>query len=317
MAFVIIAVMMMAICSVAVSAASEMSITFRVEGPDSNLYYDTISVPYSESLTAAQALNHLDEVTDDLTFKGVSDGYISAVNDISAGRFGGWDGWYFAVNDVAPDVGIGDYTLSDNDSVVLYYGGYPCSIPIVDTSKLDSDGIIKFTSNDTEYDADWNPTKVVNNIKDAAVTVNGTKYNTDDNGEIKIPADKLETVMSVQIEKKDSSGAPAVLRLAPDYTVSYNGTEDTDTTTDTSTDEDTSTDSGSDTDTVSNTSSKTVPTTSTSATTKTTVTSTSSTASSAVSVTPTGDGRIYLAVGVFAVALIVVVLMIILKKKSK
>lgn len=311
MAFVIISFMIMSVCSVCASASAEMSVTFRVEGFDSNIYYETLSVPYTESLTAGEALDYLDKNSDNLSFKGISEGYISEVNGISSGKFGGWDGWYFAVNDISPDVGINDYVLSDNDSLVLYYGGYPCAIPLVDTSRLDSDGIIKFTSVDTEYDSDWNPTKVVNSIKDAVVTVNGSNYTTDNNGEIKISSANLEAVMSVQIDKKDSTGAPAVLRFAPDYCVNYNGVQNTDS--DTNTD----TDSGTDTDTekVSSSTSSSVKTTtvvSAGATVRTTGNSTTS-----VAAAPTGDGRIYFAVGVFAVALVVVVLMLILKRKPK
>lgn len=321
-AFIIIAALMMAMYSMTASAATEMSVTFRVEGPDSNLYYNTLSVPYSDSLTAAQALDFLDEQSDELTFKGVSDGYISEVNNISSGKFGGWDGWYFAVNDISPDVGISDYSLSDNDCVVLYYGGYPCSIPIVNTDRLDSDRIIKFTSNDTEYDSDWNAVKVVNNIKDAKVTVNGTEYKTDENGEIKISSDNIQSEMSVQIDKKDSAGAPVVLRLAPDYTVHFNGTEDSDTSTDTSTVTDTDTNTSSDSDTDKNTSSKTSSTASSvsrtsSVSNSATVTKSSNTASTSASAAATGDGRIYLAVSVFIVAIVIVAIMFLLKRKSK
>lgn len=316
MAFVIISFMIMSVCSVCASASTKMSVTFRVEGFDSNIYYETLSVPYTESLTAGKALDYLDTNSDNLSFKGVSEGYISEVNGISSGKFGGWDGWYFAVNDTSPDVGINDYVLSDNDSLVLYYGGYPCAIPLVDTSRLDSDGIIKFTSVDTEYDSDWNPTKVFNSIKDAIVTVNGSNYITDNNGEIKISSDNLEAVMSVQIDKKDSAGAPAVLRFAPDFCVNYNGVQNTDSDTDTGIDTDTSTDTETDTD-------KDKVSSSTSSSSKATVVSTSTAArttgnsTASVAAAPTGDGRIYFAVGVFAVALVVVVLMLILKRKPK
>ena len=52
-------------------------------------------------------------------------GKITDVNGEKAGKFGGWDGWQYIVNSVSPNVGVGDYTLSDNDTVVLYYGDYP------------------------------------------------------------------------------------------------------------------------------------------------------------------------------------------------
>lgn len=311
MSFVIVAMMIMTMLSLAASADSKMSITFRVEGPDSNLYYGSLSVPYSDKLTAQEALDYLDEQSSELAFAGIDDGYISAVNDIKAGKFGGWDGWYFAVNDVAASVGISDYVMSDNDSMVLYYGGYPCSLPIIDISRLNSDGIIAFTSNDVEYDENWNATTVVNKIIDAEVTVGEEKYTTDKNGEIKIN-ETSEGVLPLQIDKKDASGAPAVLRYAPDFTVSYTPEKK-----DTDTASDTESDSDSDTDSDKNTSSQTstTTTTKTTATTKTTVSASTVTADTTAAAT--GDGRTYAAIGVFAVALVVVILMVVLKKKPK
>lgn len=321
------ALIMMTAFSVVASASTELDINFRIEGPDSNIYYASLSVPYTGSLTAADAFDYLDEQSDELEFIGVSDGYISDVNGIGAGTFGGWDGWYYAVNNAAPSVGIGDYTLSDGDDLVLYYGGYPCQIPVADTSKLDSEGIISFTSNDVEYDADFNATQVVNKVVDATVTVNGSEFTTDENGEIKIPAEELQNVLSVQIDKKDLSGAPAVLRFAPDYTLSYNGVEDTDTAsdtdkssdTDTDSDTDTSSDTDKNTDSDKNTSSS--PNTASSKPAAGTAGSSgsakaaASTASAADSA-QTGDGRTYIAIGVLVVAVVVVALMIVLKRKS-
>lgn len=315
----VVAVMAAASMSVAASADASYDITFRVEGPESNIYYDTLTVPYDDNLTAAEALAYLDEKSDEVKFTGVDSGYITDVNNISAGKFGGWDGWYYAVNGEAPSVAINDCVLANGDDIVLYYGGYPCQIPQADTSKLDSEGVIVFTSNDKEYDENFNASIVVNKVTDAEVTVNGDKYTTNEDGEIKIPADKLTSELSVQIEKKDESGAPAVLRFAPDYKLSYNGSltvdteTDTDTSSDTDTDSDSDTDTSSDKDASSNTSSKT---TSTSTTTTTTTRTTSTTTTSAVATTATGDGRIYLAVGVFAVAIVIAILMVVLKKKS-
>lgn len=316
----VIVSVMMSMFAIAASADSDYKITFRVESPNENLYFDTVSVPSDGSLTAAEALQYLDEKSDDLEFTGADTGYISAVNGIAAGKFGGWDGWYYAVNNEAPSVGISDFSLSNGDSLVLYYGGYPCQIPNVDTSKLDSDGIIKFTSNDTEYDENWNPSVVVNGVADATVTVNSDEYTTNSDGEITIPSGKLESTMTLQIEKKDSTGAPAVLRLEPSYTVScnVNTTSDTDSSS-TDSDKDTATDTDSDKNTSSNASStsSTAKVTTTTTTTKSTTTTTAATASqTAADAAQTGDGRIYMAVGVFVIAIVIVVIMLLLKNKS-
>lgn len=315
------AVMIMTVMSVAAFAESEFSITFRVEGPDDNIYYGTLSVPTDGKLTAADALMYLDEKSDEVKLVGADSGYITSVNDISAGKFGGWDGWYFAVNNEAPSVGIDSFELANDDNLVLYYGGYPCQIPYADTSRLDSDGVIIFKSNDTEYDESWNPKTVVNPVVDAQVTVNGEKYTTDKNGEITIPSDKLTNELSVQINKKDSSDAPAVLRFAPDFTLTYNAvlTSDTDTTSDLHSDTDT--DSEQNKDVSSNISSTVSSSSATTTTTATTTTSVKATTATVYSVSPeaatqTGDGRIYFAVGILAVAVVIVILMIVLRKKS-
>lgn len=313
----IVAMMVTASMSIVASAEASYDITFRVEGPDSNICYETISVPCEDKLTAAEALMYFDEKSDKVKFTGADTGYISAVNDISAGKFGGWDGWYYAVNNEPASVGITDFVLSDNDNLVIYYGGYPCQIPVADTSKLDSEGIILFTSNDTEYDENFNATQVVNKVTDMEVTVNGDKYTTDKNGEIQIPTEKLTSELSVQVEKKDATGAPAVLRFAPDYKVTYNGTINSDTDTDTASDTDTTSDidSDSDTDTSSNQdiSSKTTQNITNSTTTSKLPQSTIASYENAMQ---TGDGRIYFAVAIFAVALVLVILMFVLKKKS-
>ncbi|MDE7390683.1 MAG: DUF4430 domain-containing protein [Lachnospiraceae bacterium] len=300
------------------STSVDYDITFRVEAPNKNLYYGSLSVPGSDSLTAADALAYLDEKSDELEFIGVDSGYVTQVNGISAGMFGGWDGWYYAVNNTSPDVGMDSYALSSGDSVVLYYGGYPCQIPTADTSKLNSDGIIKFTSLDTEYDADFNSTKVLHSVEGAEVTVSGEKYTTNADGEINITGIKTTGELAVSIEKKDETGAPAVLRFAPDFTVNYAGTS---TDTDTESDTDSASDSDNDTETDSdNTSSNTSRVTSASnnATKSTGVVSTASrSAAQTLNATSTGDGRIYMTVGILAVVLVIVILMLLLKKKDK
>lgn len=309
---------------------AKLDVPIRIEGPDGNVYYQTVSMTDDDGvITAADALIFADKQSDELTVKGADTGYITEINGTSAGKFGGYDGWYYCVNYEAPSVGVNDYELKSGDELTVYYGGFPCQLPFADTEKLASDGVITFKSNDEEYDENWNATKVVNPVADADVTVNGEKYTTDKNGEIKLDTEKLTGDLSVQIDKKDSSGAPAVLRFAPDYTIAYApAASDTDTQSDTASDtdsaKDTDTDksSDSDKDTSSQTSSKSSQTTSTTTTTKTTTTTTASAATTAAAssqpaATATGDGRTYLALAVFGAAALLVVVLLLLGKKEK
>ena len=227
MATVLIATLFLtAQAAVFAAASGQMSVNVRIEGINTCLYYKTVKIPYTDTLTLKDALTYVDNQESGLTISGMDGGYITSINGESAGKFGGWDGWLFMVNGIEPAVGIDAYTLKDGDKVVLYYGdpyGVGMQFPEADISKI-SDGIIKFTSADTTYDADYNPTVTVNPVKGATVTwYDGNTsytYTTDNNGEIKIQNDQLTAGShKIQIDKKDASGLPLVLRFANDFTV--------------------------------------------------------------------------------------------------
>lgn len=197
---------------------NDITVSLRIEGADSCILYSSYEI--SAGSTASDLIQYADSLSDDVTVTGAEDGYITDVNGESAGKFGGWDGWNYSVNAVAPNVGVNDYTLEDNDTVVLYYGDYPCYIPQVDTSALSSDGRLTFTALSTEYDDNWNP--IVSTVPLVGMTVyfDGKEYTTDSDGAVVIDEDQLTFGRhSVQVEKKNENGAPAVCRFARDYTV--------------------------------------------------------------------------------------------------
>lgn len=197
----------------------DITVSLRIEGVDSCVLYDNYEIP--QGSTAADLIQYADKLSDDVTVTGAENNYITDVNGETAGKFGGWDGWQYIVNSVSPNVGVGDYTLSDNDTVVLYYGDFPCLLPQIDTSALNSDGKISFNAESTTYDNDWNPTVSTVAIADMTVTIdNNNTYTTDENGTITLnKADFVSGDHYVQVAKKNSNGAPAVLRYADDFTV--------------------------------------------------------------------------------------------------
>lgn len=196
-----------------------ITVSLRIEGVDSCVLYDNYEIP--QGSTAADLIQYADKLSDDVTVTGAENNYITDVNGETAGKFGGWDGWQYIVNSVSPNVGVGDYTLSDNDTVVLYYGDFPCLLPQIDTSALNSDGKISFNAESTTYDSDWNPTVSTVALADMTVTIdNNNTYTTDENGTITLnKADFVSGDHYVQVAKKNSNGAPAVLRYADDFTV--------------------------------------------------------------------------------------------------
>ncbi|MDD3172963.1 MAG: DUF4430 domain-containing protein [Herbinix sp.] len=213
--------------STAFAADKSMSITLRIEGIEDNLLNVTEDVPYTDSLTLKDALSYIDAQEDSIAITGVDVAYITDINGETAGKFGGWDGWLYKVNGVDASVGIDSLQLSDGDSVVLFYGdpfGVGMQFPVADTTDI-NDGVIRFTSSDTTYDADYNAITKVNPVVGATVTwSNGevsTDYVTDDNGVIKIETEQLTSGSHIlQIAKVGDAGIPLVLRFAPDFSVS-------------------------------------------------------------------------------------------------
>lgn len=224
--------------STAFAADKEMGITLRIEGIEQNLFYETVSVPYTDTLTLQKALTYIDTQEDSIKLTGVDTAYITDINGETAGKFGGWDGWLFKINGKDAAVGIDSLELVDGDSVVLFYGdpfGVGMQFPVADTSKID-DGKLTFTSSDTTYDANYNASVTVNPVVGATVIWSSndktTEYVTDKNGTITIDADQLTAgAHAVQVSKVGDTKLPLVLRLAPDYTISVKADSTTTTTT--------------------------------------------------------------------------------------
>jgi len=207
------------------------SVSLRIEGISENLYYDTVQVPYEDTLSVREALAYIDAQSDSIVIEGLDGGFVSAVNGDASGTFGGWDGWLFTVNGEEALVGIAECLLNDGDSVLLYYGdpyGVGMQFPRADASRL-GDGILRFTSEDTTFDENWEPVVTVNPVVGASARFYSgdsfTEYTTDQNGELTIPAALLTPgAHRVQIEKYGDTAVsgkylPLVLRLAPDFTL--------------------------------------------------------------------------------------------------
>lgn len=232
MSVLLCAVMLLCgLVSAALAAGEDVSVSLRVEGIDSCLYYGDVTV--KNGSTAYDVLKTADDADDGLTvtaYDSTYGKYVSGINDIYAGTYTekAWDGWLYRVNGTEPEVGIDSYTVSDGDSVVIYYGdpyNTGMQYPTAKTDKL-SDGKLYFTSLDTVYDENWN-------AEIQEVTITGytliwgwgdgqtMEITPDENGICTIPDVVLtDGEHSVQIVKTDSAtGLPTVLRFAPDYTV--------------------------------------------------------------------------------------------------
>ena len=136
-----------------------------IEGAEGNIALTSGTFAKDGTVTVADVLKAIDEADDTLEITGIDDGYITTVNGLTAGTFGGYDGWMYAVKyytalddgtigmsiDV-PMVGVGDYKIEDSCVIVLYYGDY--GIPFAETD-VDETGMINLVTYTPVYAEDY------------------------------------------------------------------------------------------------------------------------------------------------------------------
>lgn len=216
---------LMAMSMPIVSAEEVSTVTLRIEGINECFYYDEYSFDGTDD-TLGKILSDIDLQNDNLSISGIDDDYITAINNDTAGTFGGWDGWLYTVNGLEPTVGINEYTVEDGDSILLYYGdpyGVGMQYPSADISEIEN-GVITFTSSDAVYDADYNVSYETNPVVGMTVSWKSddeiTNFVSDENGQIQIPSELLsDGNHSVSWLRTAENGLPTVLRSAPDYSI--------------------------------------------------------------------------------------------------
>ena len=229
----IVMVILTVLMCLSVSAfAADTTVKLRIEGVDKCYFYGDVKV--ADGATALDVLKAADAADDSLTVTIVESEYglyLSAINGVYAGSYTEkmWDGWSYRVNDVAPTVGVDAYEVSDGDSMVMYYNdewNTGMQYPVAKTDKL-SEGKIYFTSMDTVYDENWNATVAECAVTGYTLIWDGKKITPDAEGVCTIDASLLTAGKhTVQIEKYDAkTGLPTVLRFAPDFTVTVEGSE--------------------------------------------------------------------------------------------
>lgn len=213
-----------------VFADGKASVSLRIEGDASCLYYE------NEEIVAGSTLKDLLSAVNaktSLNIVGIDANYITSIGGIDGGKYKGWDGWLYSVNGVIPSVGIDQTTLKDGDVVVMFYGdpyGVGMQFPEIEVKS----GKLVFYSMDTEYDpVTYAPSVKKNPVASANVSLydaTGKKYDyvTDENGEIVPDALFLkEGTYKYSISKVSDNGIPLVLRSASDATYKVEATVET------------------------------------------------------------------------------------------
>ncbi|WP_219643000.1 S-layer homology domain-containing protein [Cohnella sp. CFH 77786] len=106
------------------------TVTLRVEGDQGAIAAGTAqggtALEALESFLKARNIGY--QVEDSAYGK-----YVAAINGTAAGKYGGYDGWNFAVKSgnawIVPGEGMGTYLLEDGQELVVYYGDMGTKLP--------------------------------------------------------------------------------------------------------------------------------------------------------------------------------------------
>ncbi|TVY07610.1 S-layer homology domain-containing protein [Paenibacillus cremeus] len=162
-----------------------VQVNVQVEGPQSHIADGTTF--------ATTALEAVEKVLQEkgMPYQVISSSYIGSINHIAGGKYGGWDGWYFAVqkNNLwsIPPVGMADYNLTAGERITVYYGGEKTNpIDQISFDKPRPTAGESFTATITQYVFDWlNYQQVIPSPpapEGVSVTVGSTTVKTDTYG---------------------------------------------------------------------------------------------------------------------------------------
>jgi len=195
---------------------NQKTLTVRVEGSKQNILYNKSFTIKADSDADLTALDALKQALDSANIPYSADnGYVSSINNETAGSFGGYDGWFYQVNNVSPTVGMGAYNVQNNDDLVVYYGDMSLTAyPLVTTTQTRD--TITLTCRYNGFDANWNAVNLP--LPGATITLNGKSYITDENGaaSIAVTDDMRGKSYVLGVEKAAANGLPQVVRLAND-----------------------------------------------------------------------------------------------------
>ncbi|BBI30790.1 hypothetical protein KCTCHS21_01890 [Cohnella abietis] len=143
--------------------------------------------------------------------------YIESIGGITAKKYGGYDGWLFAVvrdgSWVIPGEGVGTFLLEDGDEVVVYYGDATKLVdPVVITPAQPKPGKA-FTVTVTNRAWNWTDNKFdpAQPVVGATVSIGGITVTTNDKGQATLKA-LPEGLYSLQVIGYEKDKAPSVVR---------------------------------------------------------------------------------------------------------
>ena len=209
--------------------AAPKTVSLQVESVAGSIYAG--EVVWSEGATALSVLESaLTEAGVEYVIKDSQYGgkYISSIGADAEAQYGGYDGWMYFIDGQSPMFSIDACVLQGGEQVQVAYGDMNLMLPIV-TATRDYKGLVSISvqADVTYYDEFWNMSIVREPMAEVKLTVDGVEYVTDAQGKALLSAgDSAKETVSVQLEKLADTGAPLLVRLAPDYQLDLTAAEE-------------------------------------------------------------------------------------------
>lgn len=173
---------------------------------------------------AGTALEALEKVAaqNGLALTNPSGNYVTAIGNVAAGMFGGWDGWSYAVvrsgQWLYPDVGMKDFSLKSSDRIVVYYGGADTQlIESVTLSKAQPEEYEPFTVTVNQIQWVWDnatstSSPVVSKAAGVEVAIGSQTAKTDQDGKAEFSEGLAEGDYTLAVSGYAANQAPAVVK---------------------------------------------------------------------------------------------------------
>ncbi|MGO4546012.1 DUF4430 domain-containing protein [Paenibacillus sp. 2TAB23] len=161
--------------------------------------------------------------------------YVSSINGEAAGTLGGWDGWVYEVNGVAPSIGASAYELENDDVVRFYYSRWPAISTAAQIVNGATNPSVEVTLVGDEYtaaaddSANWEINTGSTELQVSSLVKDGNKVSISFNGTAKGGAVTLKALGTALVGGNDSESisviVPRVISSSDDQTIAINENE--------------------------------------------------------------------------------------------
>ncbi|MBP1932542.1 S-layer homology domain-containing protein [Ammoniphilus resinae] len=199
----------------------KVSATVRVEGPDAPIVEGSSSG--RSALDAFEKL--LDEKDISYQLTELPFGlYVSEIQGIKEGTYGGYDGWRYAVKRsgdwIFPGVGIADFVLEKDDQLVVYYGDETTLIDSVQVSPEEPEENEAFTVTVTQATYDWTVGRTITTpASEIQIQIGDLIGTTDEYGVASFVQGLPRGAYSMEVSGYQDDSAPKVVRETASFFV--------------------------------------------------------------------------------------------------